>query len=414
MNPDGKYLFIIVILLAVLISSPACGMIQAWNITGNGEYISDIAVTADGSRLITGTMTGIVTVYDQNGTIVWKTQVPGSLVVGYQENSSAFIVGSQENTYSNKGVIRSYDRNGSNLWRVNTGFVSALGIAQKSNRVIVGNRMGDLIVLDGQGKDVAKFNDFPLTNAVADISVSDNGKVFVYALHERYPQVRYINIDKQQKGSFKGLYNGSRTGYGGGEKINAIALSSDGTYLITSNGEGDKGILCMYGSGKMIWSKDMDEITDIAILSNGSSVYAGTGKGDIFGYSRSGNLSFVYSSGSKITGLSLANDENILAAGNAKGNLYLFDHSGNLLWASRIEEFPVAEISQVEISRDGSSLVVLVNNKNLYYFAEEPETLPVTTTGIPVTESLTPEKSSLSVGWVVFGLLVVVVLARRK
>ena len=416
MESGGKYLLLVVILLSFLLSFPAYGMKPAWNITNNGEYISDIAITDDGSRLITGTMTGIATVYDQNGTIIWERQVPGSLVVGCEENGNAFIIGSQEDIYSNKGAVRSFDRNGSQQWMVNTGCVAALGLARENKCIVVGNRRGDLIVLDGLGNEVAKFNDFPQTDVVSGISVSDNGKIFTYALYEMYPQVRYISINTQEKGYLRGLYNGSKTGYGGGEQITALALSSDGNYLITSNGEGSQGTLCLYGNGRIIWSKDTGEISDIAILANGSAVYAGKTNGEILGYSRSGDLLFSLFSGSAITSLSLATDENLLAAGTANGNLYLLNDTGSLLWTSRIEEFPVAEISRVEISRNGASLVVLVNNKHLYYFVNEPETVPVTRTPTPVSESspASPEESSLSVALIVCGLLAVFVLARRQ
>jgi len=415
MGPGGKYLLIFVIIPVSLISMPASAMTPAWNITNNGEFISDIAFASDGSFAITGSMAGIATVYDQNGTIVWKIQVPGNLLVGCQENGSAFIVGSQENIYSNKGVVRSYDRNGSEIWRVNTGCIAALGLAGKNNRIVVGNRMGDIIVLDGNGKEVVRFNDFPQTDVVSGISVSDKGNIFAYTLCEMYPQIRTFNIDKQKKGVFRGLYNGSRTGYGGGMPITDIAISPDEDYIITSNGEGSQGTLCLYGNGRLIWSKDIDEITDIAILPEGSSVYAGTRNGDILGYSRSGNLSFVYSSGSAVTSLSLATDKNILAAGNAQGNLYLFNEAGTLLWTSRIEEFPVADISQVEISRNGEVLMVLVNNKNIYYFVNEAEPVPIETpqfTAI-ITPVASPTQSSLPVVLAGLGFFAAVVLTRR-
>lgn len=411
----GKYLLFVVILLAILVSFPAYAMTPVWNITNNEEYISDIAIADDGSRLVTGTMTGIATVYDQNGTIVWKTRMPGRLIVGCQENGSAFIFGSQEDIYSNKGIVRSYDRNGSQLWMVNTGYVAALGLAAKNNLIIAGNRKGDLIVLDGQGKVVAKLNDFPQTDVVSGISVSDNGRIFAYSLSEMYPHIRYFNTIRQTKGSIKGLYSGSRTGYGGGKSINDLAISSDGNYLITSNGEGSQGTLCLYGNGRIIWSKDMDEITDIAILANGSSVYAGTVKGDILGYFLSGNKSFNYSSSSAVTSLSLAADKNLLAAGNANGNLYLFNDTGNLIWTYQIEEFPAAEISRVEISRDGAALVALVNKKSLYYFGEEPATPNSSVTLAPTpTPTSPPTQSSRSPMLIVLGLAAVVVFTKRQ
>jgi WD40 repeat protein len=296
--------------------------------------------------------------------------------------------------------------------------------------------MGDLIVLDGQGKEVARFNDSPQTDVVSAISVSDDGNVFTYSLYEKYPKLRYITIDTRKKTNCEEIFNPSgsvsKSGYGGGEQIKSIAISSDGKYVISSYGEGSHGTLCLfpYFGWKKLWKKESGEIRDIAISTNGSSVYAGLGNGDIVGYSQSGNLSFNYSSGSPITSLSVASDKNLLAAGNADGNLYLFDHTGDLLWTTNIEEFPVGEITQVEISRNGASLVALVNNKHLYFYTQEPGTsqdeslkftgtfTPVSTntpvsTFTPVSES-TPGKIGISTALLVLSLLAAIVLVRRK
>ncbi len=418
MKIRGGYLLPVVISLAILTSVPAYAMVPVWNITNDKEYISDIAIAADGSRLITGTMTGIATVYDQNRNIVWKEQIPGILVVGYQGNGTTSIIGSRENIYSNKGVVRSYTNNGSHKWRVITGSVAALGIARKNNSIVVGNRMGDVLVLNEKGDVVAKFNDTPQTDVVSHISVSDNGEVFVYTLAETYPRIRFVTMNPQRKRAFVPISNASQTGYGAGEQITDIAISSDARYIISSYGEGNHGLLCLYASnGTKLWSKEMSEIKDIAILSNGASVYAGRADGYILGYSRSGNLLLNYSTGSPVTSLSLANNKNLLAAGDANGNLYLFNDIGNLLWTYRIEEFPVAEISQIEFSRNGVSMAVLVNNKNLYFFMNELK--PVAVESQKIYETPTPlriyvAESSPSIALIIFSLLLVVVLLRRK
>ena len=69
MAPGGRFLLFTVILLASLVLLPASAMIPAWNTTNNGGYISDLAISDDGSRLITGSVTGVATVYDQGGPI---------------------------------------------------------------------------------------------------------------------------------------------------------------------------------------------------------------------------------------------------------------------------------------------------------------------------------------------------------
>jgi hypothetical protein len=366
-------------------------MLPVWNLSPNGSYISDLAISDDGSRVITGSVSGMATVYDQNGTVVWSTQEPGSLLVGIQGNGSVFILGSQENSDSNKGAVRAYDANGSQVWKTTTGYVGVLGLSGTNNRVVIGDWMGDLLVLNNTGQEVARFNDFPKTKIVAALSVSDTGNAFAYVLSERYPQIRYVTVDTKKKRVFRGLFNYSVPELGGEYPITHLVLSGNGNYVGIASGEGSKGILSLYTStGALRWSKDIGAIRAIAITPNGSSVFAGTENGTLLSYTPSGNLSWTYPFGAPVTRLSLSKESDLLSVGTEKGDLFLFNEAGTQLWTYHIEEFPVGEISRVELSRNGTALIVLVNRKNLYYFIKEPEPL-VTIPATPVQERLIHE-----------------------
>jgi len=379
---------------------------SVWNTTSPGGLISDLAISDDGSHVVVGTTGGLGIVYDQNGTLLWETQVPGSLLVGCLDNGTAFILASQEDIATNKGALRLYDQTGVERWYVNTGAVEALDLPAKTNRIVIGNRIGETIVLNDLGKEIARFDEKPGTPIIADLSVAADGKVFSYVVYERFPQVRYVTIDTKKKNTFKLSFSGDKTGIGSIPSIRQVVISSDGKFITTAGGEGSQGILTLYArNGTMLWSKKMDSIRDIAITKNGSYVFTGTTGGNISCYSQTGNLSWVYPVGAEVTSLSLAPDKELLAVGDAKGDIFLFNATGNLfftlVWTEHISGFPSSEISQVRLARNGTALVAVVNGKSLYYFGNEsniaPEKNNITRTSPIPIPTITPKTGVFSI-----------------
>jgi len=367
----GDYLLSAVLLLCFFVV-PTSAMVPVWNLTTEGALLTDIAISDDGSRVITGSAGGDATVYDRNGTVLWETRVPGALFVGTEGNGTSYLLVSREDPYKNKGSIRVYNQSGSLVSVLHTGWVEGLKTAP--DRYLIGTFLGDLIVVNRSGIEVAQCNDTPKTYPVSGLSLSADGKVFGYSLVERYPQVRYVTIASNSKRTFSKFTKLDIAHYGADESISKIAISREGGWVATSGGEGSHGVLCLYAkNGTRMWSKDTDEILDLAVTANGTAVFEGTRKGDIIAFSPRGNISWIYSAGSPVTSLSLSADKDVLAAGTARGDLYLFNQTGTLLWRDRLEAFPVAAVSRVVISRDAQALVAKVNDRHLYYFEQEPE-----------------------------------------
>ncbi len=395
-----NFLLISICLLGGLFCFPVSAFMAQWNMTSPGGAIADLAISDDGSRIIVGTMGGVVTVYDQNGTLLWQTQVPGRVLVGCRGNGSAFILASREDLVLNKGALRSYNQTGQEQWYVNTGAVEALDLPAKNNRMVIGNRGGETVVFNDQGEEIARFDEKPKNSIIADLSVSDDGKVFSYAVYEQYPKVRYVTVDTKKKNSFQSPHAVEKSGVGSAPVIRQLGISSDGKFIATAGGEGSQGLFTLYAkNGTVLWSKKMDSIRDIAITKNGSFVFTGTTGGNISCYAQNGNLSWVYPVGSEVTSLSLAPQKDLLAAGDAQGDIFLFNATGSLfhtlVWTEHISEFPSSEISMVRLARNGTALVAAVNGKKLYYFKEESDTGPeiefTTQISPPQTPVLTPE-----------------------
>jgi len=366
----GKYLLSAGIILCLICCIPVLAGTPCWETGVRGEYITGLAIADDGSHVIIGTTRGNARVYDRNGTLLWETRVPGSLMVGCRGNGTVFLLASQEDLYSNKGGVRLFSQDGTQLWLKNTGYTEAIDLPAQSDRILIGNRVADLLVLNEEGGEVAAFNELPRTYVVADLSMSDDGQVFSYTVHEMFPQIRFIRVDTGEKTNLTRLFESDLTGFGGDPLIQRVDVSSDGNYTASVQGEGGWDILCLHANdGTLLWTEEMDAIRDIAISGDGSSVCSGTGSGKITGYSREGYLSWEFISGSAITSLSRVSQNGLLAAGNDQGDLYLMNETGQLLWSTRIDEFPRGDVTLVELSRDGTSLVAVINRHTVHYFA---------------------------------------------
>ncbi len=364
----------IVVLLVLFCCLPAGALTPSWEADVGKEYISDFAIAENGSSVIIGTTTGKARVYDGNGTLLWETAVPGSLRVGCTGNGTGYVLASGEDLYSNKGVVRYYTGDGTQRWFKNTGYVQDLAFSSKNHRFVVGNRVSDLVVFNETGGEVAGFNELPRTYVVSALALSDDGKIVTYAVHERYPQIRYVTVDAMKKTSFKRTAVGEKTGHGGDYPVLQMALSADGKYVASVWGEGIRTILFLQASnGTVLWKKDLDDIRDIAIDPNGSVIYAATGTGKLLMYSQSGNITSDFTSRSGFTSLSLAPGNGLCAAGNDQGDLFLFDRNNTLIATGHVDGFPTGEITRVALSRDGTAIAVLVNNRDLTYFPIAPE-----------------------------------------
>jgi outer membrane protein assembly factor BamB len=377
MISTGNSFLFAMFILGGLFCFPVSAFMAQWNTTPPGGVIADLALSDDGSRIVVGTTGGLGVVYDQDGNLLWQTSVPGIVLVGCRGNGSAVILASREDLVTNKGALRFYNQTGEEQWYANTGAVEALDLPARSNRIVIGNRMGETIVFNDLGEEIARFNEKPRNSVIADLSVSDDGKVFSYSAYEQYPVVRYVTIDPKKKSSFKSPIPGEKSGVGSDPAIDQLEISSDGKFIVTAGGEGGQGLLTLYAkNGSVLWSKKMDSIRDIAITRNGSFVFSGSTGGNISCYAQTGNLSWVYPVNAEVTSLSLVPDKELFAAGNARGDIFLFNATGSLfntlVWTEHISEFPSGEISKVRLSRDGTALVVAYGKK-LYYFGKEPD-----------------------------------------
>ena len=343
-----KLLFTGVLILLCIGAAHAATLVPQWDEAIPG--ISGFALAEDGSRVIVGTNTGQVFVYDGNGTVCWEKRVPGTVQAGILHNGSAYLVASQEDREKNKGALRLFDGDGEEEWFWNSGWITSMDFCQGTDRIVTGDRAGNVVMLDGGGFEVRRWTDLPKTYIVADMAMSADGKYLAYALEEPNPQVKFVTVSSGSKKSFSKDFTYTGT-YGFLEPIRQIELSGDGAYVATAGGEGSHGVLNFYArNGTLLWSKDISRLNDLTVDGAGGCVFAAEGDGNISCYNRSGSLEWVYPTGAPVESLSYARGGGLLAAGNDNGDLLLFNRSGELVWDDTLDLFPTGAVSRVEIS----------------------------------------------------------------
>jgi WD40 repeat protein len=385
-----KLLLTGVLVLLCIGAAHGATLVSQWNESIPG--ISGLALAEDGSRVIVGTNTGHVFVYDGNGTVCWEKRVPGTVQAGILHNGSAYLVASLEDHEKNKGTLRLFDGDGEEVWFWNSGWIMAMDFCQGTDRIVTGDPLGNVIMLDGGGVEVRRWNDLPKRYCVADLTLSSDGKYFAYALEEPNPQVKFVTMSSGAKSSFKKYFTYTDN-YGYLEPIRQIEIAGDGAYVATAGGEGSHGVLNFYArNGTCLWSKDISRINDLKIDSAGGCVFTACGDGNISCYNRSGSLEWVYPSGAPVESLSYARGGSLLAAGNDNGDLLLFNRSGELVWEDTLDLFPTGAVSRVDLSSDGSALAVVANNRYLGYFVAVPDPVPVVETPAPTVTEADPGK----------------------
>ena len=160
MTCGGEKLLLTGVLIMLCIGAAhGATLVSQWDESIPG--ISGLALAEDGSRVIVGTNTGQVFVYDGNGTVCWEKRVPGTVQAGILHNGSAYLVASQEDREKNKGALRLFDGDGEEEWFRNSGWITSMGFCQGTDRIVTGDRAGNVVMLDGGGFEVSEWNNLP-------------------------------------------------------------------------------------------------------------------------------------------------------------------------------------------------------------------------------------------------------------
>ncbi|MEI7432622.1 MAG: hypothetical protein WCJ93_00055 [Methanomicrobiales archaeon] len=282
--------------------------------------------------------------------------------------------------YSDKGVLRYFQLEGpsDDLYielrsRTITGWISDLHIGKNVKNSVIGTIRGDVELFGSDGPiNKLSSDDMHQPVPVGDVAISADGLTVAYSTWGGKEPHFVITGEK--------YYVDEITE----DIITRIALSSNGSYVAGTIGEGTVGKLFLRsGDGNGLWSIKTSRIHDLLITDDGSVVIAGTDDGVIHAYSHSGDPMWTYQADGPITALSMTPSASKIVAGTPQGTIYLLDKNGTLLGKYQNNSLFNTGVSQLEISKDGGSLIALTNNRELIYFKTEDDVPMVSGTSKP-------------------------------
>lgn len=374
-------LFFICSIQAVAAQSPA------WQYHAQNERISSIDISSDGTVIAAGSMMGTLAVFDKAGAPQWSEKVSGALLVDVAPDGSMIVTASRESMENDKGVLRVYDLTGRERWMNNTGWAAELAAAGDPLRIVVGTRQGAAMVFDAKGTLVKTFSTYPFLDVVKELGISSDGKSIAFStFKENTPMFKIINISKS---SIK-----SPAIYG-----NHVALSANGSAIAVAEGEGSLGRLHLYNAaGTDVWMLDTGEVNDLAISGDGTCLVTGGEDGTVVRYDGTGNVSWTFRAGGPVNSIAMTPDATLVAVGSSDEHIYLLDDAGKLLWDYNDDEPLENPVDTVKFSADGSMLVAVIDGKDLLAFPiDRPAVAP--TQAAPAgngTANATPGNTSIN------------------
>lgn len=299
-----------------------------------------------------------------------------------------------------------YNSRGETVWR-GFGGSSAMSLGEVTTRLAL-TRDGMYSVLDTNGGllyvdrtqrvfwedsqyrpigDIALSPDDDFVASVADgrVSVYTRGGDLVWR-NSTYRDVEFVGISPGRlltvAASDEVLHAFNQTGFELWNEtapgISEVLVSPADSDIIVAS---DYTVLSFHPSGNLLWRfYTGDEIRDIAISEDGSTVAAGNQGGRLLLLDQNGRELWSFTVGNWANAVSLSGDGSLVAAGGIDRKVYLFDRSGRQLF-----NYTTGGIVQgVAVSSDGSALAAAADM--VYYFdLRQPapgETTPVPT---PVT-----------------------------
>lgn len=349
----------------LVLCTPAIAKEPLWSQTVSGEYITDVAISGDGSRVVVGTTMGGISLYDREGTLCWTKRYKGTMQVGISPDASLVIAGESESREKDKGTLRAYDRDGVLLWMAHTGWICGCGVSGDLGRIGVGNRLGQLVVYDREGSEMIwEDNLLKRYDAISAAGMSADGRFMAYSLLEKTPAVYLLNIDTRGTRTIRSAFREH------GSPVHTLVLSGNGSVVLAAAGEGSTdAVYCFSNRGVLQWKKNVPHILDMEVSSDGRASIIGSEDGCIRVFDPSGNLSWTRCMEGAVQSLARSPDGDLLAAGSGGGRVLLMYGNGTPVWEYHVERFPSAGIDTVAISSRGDAIVAVVNRKEVLFFS---------------------------------------------
>ena len=292
--------------------------LQSWSYqTGHG--VTDVAISADGSRVIAGTLGNQVICLDQGGKALWSVRVDNQAWrVALSANGQVAVVGT--------GSTRPWDMRGRGVY-----------------------------VLDDTGRP--KWHK-DLDASVWGIAIAADGNTIA------------VGTDGHQALLFDGmgnlLWERRMSGVGWYAWVWTVDLSADGQTIAA--GSANKMINILDRGGNLLGGHHAEgDVFTVAVSADGGTVAAGSSDRQVYVLDRQGSLLWFTRLGDKVWSVNLAADGQrlVVGAGEKEPHVRVFDRGGGMLWMRHV----IGGVSSVAISDNGETVVVGTRSGYVYFFS---------------------------------------------
>ncbi|MFA4861044.1 PQQ-binding-like beta-propeller repeat protein [Methanoregula sp.] len=356
------------------------GPIPIWS---NQTGVHDIQVqcSSDGRYVVTGSDTGILRMYNQEGKTLWSFKRDDQMVRSVSISGNGDYVGAvflnpEGPSYYAGGAIFVFNRTGSVLWNYTCDYtVEHVAISDNGN-TIYASGTPNLYSFDRNGTLIGQNESDGRTwvlRAAGDGSYAVAGGTIMEKVH-----IAGSNLWANQISVFE--RNGTISWrYPTRQSINSIGISSDMTTIVTAARYQFSSFSC---NGTLMWQLNSDpDISSIAVSSDGGYTAAGT-QFYVALYDRAGAVLWKYKHSPEIRSAGISDDGNVIVAGGSTG-VYVLNRTGALLWHYGTPK----SVSHVSVARNGEYFAVSTPDTT-YFFnrwgnatVPEPEGTPAVSYG---------------------------------
>jgi len=296
--------------------------VSSWSHQSDGG-IASVDVSADGSRILAGTLGKRVVCFDKNSKVLWLAKVGNQAWrVALSADGQTAVVGT--------GSTRPWDMGGRGLytfggdgrlrWQQDLGAsVWGLALAADGRTVAVGTDGHEAILLDGEGNF---------------------------------------------------LWRRRMTGLGWWAWVWTVALSADGRTVVV--GSANKSLLVLDRGGNLLGEHDAGaDVHAVAVSANGQTVAAGSSDQQVYLLDGQGRLLWCEKLKDKVWAVALSADGQrlVVGAGEKEAHVRTFDRGGQSLWKRYVE----GGVSRVAVSAGGKIVVVGTRAGHVHIFDGDGE-----------------------------------------
>jgi len=321
--------------------------------------VHDILVQCsnDGRYVVTGSDTGILRMYDQNGTALWSFRRDGQMVrsvaiSGNGEYVGAVFLSMDVPSYYAAGAAFVFTRNGSEVWNFTRDYtVEHIAMSNDGNTIYVsGSPNLYSFALNGTliGQNESDGRTWVL-KAASNGSYAMAGGTIIEKVHIAGYYLwsdQIILIERNGTISWK---------YPTRQHINSIGISADMATIVTA-ARYQLSSFCR--NGTLMWQLNSDpDVLSVALSMDGGYTAAGT---QFYAglYNRSGSVLWKYKQSQEYYRVGISGDGNVIVSGGSTG-IYVLNRTGTLLWYYGTPK----SVSHVSVSGDGT-----------YFAASTPDT----------------------------------------